>query len=72
MAGREPARLAPGAPARLNLLDLASEWVVDREHLASRSHNCPFHGWRLKGRPRASVVGGAVHRSGPPGPARPA
>lgn len=72
VAGREPARLAPGAPARINLLDLASEWVVDREHLASRSRNCPFHGWRLKGRPRAAVVGRTVHRQAWPETARPA
>jgi dihydroorotase len=55
---RDGPRLAAGAPARLNLLDLESARTVDREALASSSHNCPFHGLSLQGWPIASVVGG--------------
>ncbi len=35
---------------------------VDRAGLASRSHNCPFHGRVLRGWPLASLVGGRLFR----------
>jgi dihydroorotase len=59
---REAPRLAPGAPARLNFLDVQTERRVDRESLASRSHNCPFHGASLRGWPVASLVGTRLWR----------
>ncbi len=57
VVSREPPRLSAGAPARINLIDLETPRVVDREGLASRSHNCPFHGHALRGWPLGSLVG---------------
>lgn len=52
--------LAVGAPADLTLIDLDREWTVDVGKFASKSRNCPFHGWTLKGRAVMTVVGGKV------------
>ena len=36
------------------------KWTIDAEQFASKSRNCPFHGWEVTGRAVATVVGGAV------------
>jgi dihydroorotase len=53
-------RLAAGDPADVTLVDPAEEWTVEPERLFSKSRNTPFAGWRLRGRVRATVVGGRV------------
>ncbi|MDJ0522638.1 MAG: dihydroorotase [Planctomycetota bacterium] len=65
---REPPRIAPGAPARLNWIDLETPRNVEREALVSRSHNCPFHGLTLRGWPVAALLGGTLrtHFGGEP------
>jgi dihydroorotase len=52
--------LAPGTPADITLIDLHREWQVDVTTFASKSRNCPFHGWTLKGRAVAVIIGGRV------------
>jgi dihydroorotase len=54
---RPPPSLAPGSPARVNLIDLERSRTVDRARLRSRSRNTPFHGMALRGWPRACLVG---------------
>ncbi|HEY6000526.1 MAG TPA: dihydroorotase [bacterium] len=53
-------RLAPGDLADVTLVDPEEEWTVEPERLFSRSRNTPFAGWRLRGRVRATIVGGRV------------
>jgi dihydroorotase len=63
---RDPARLfnlpggslAPGAPADVTILDLERELTVDPARFHSRSRNTPFAGWRLRGGPWMTIVGG--------------
>lgn len=52
--------LSVGADGDVTVFDLNQEWVYDRAQSASKSRNSPFHGWRLKGRPVATIVAGAV------------
>ncbi len=52
--------LAEGSPADVTVLDLEAAWTVDPTKFHSRSRNTPFGGWKLKGRPRYTVVGGSV------------
>jgi dihydroorotase len=52
--------LALGAPADLTLIDLNREWTVDVAKFASKSRNCPFHGWTLKGKAVMTIVGGEI------------
>ena len=59
VVGAEPPRIAPGARAEINLLDLEASWTVDPAALASRSRNYPFTGSRRK----SAVVGTVCGRS---------
>jgi dihydroorotase len=65
---RDPARvldlpggtLSAGAPADITILDLEADTVVDPARFKSRSRNTPFGGWRLRGAPWKTIVGGTV------------
>ncbi|MGI8793246.1 MAG: dihydroorotase [Acidimicrobiales bacterium] len=50
--------VAVGRPANLCVIDPTVTWVVDRERLASRARNSPFHGRTLTGRVRHTVAFG--------------
>ncbi len=52
--------LKPGAPADITLIDLNREWQVDVNKFASKSRNCPFQGWTLKGKAVMTIIGGKV------------
>lgn len=52
--------LAPGAPADLVVVDSGKEFTVDRENFYSRGKNTPFQGWRLRGLPVLTMVGGDI------------
>ena len=41
--------LAIGAPAHVTVIDPAATWIVDRDLVASKSRNTPFHGYELPG-----------------------
>lgn len=50
--------LSVGADADVTVFDLDREWVYRPEDSASKSKNNPFFGWKLKGQPVATIVGG--------------
>ena len=52
--------LSPGSDADITLFDPKKSWTVDISKFRSRSRNCPFDGWKLKGRPEMVLVGGKV------------
>jgi dihydroorotase len=52
--------LAVGSPADITLLDPNRPWTVEVSTFASRSRNCPFHGWALQGKAVMTIVGGRV------------
>jgi dihydroorotase len=52
--------LTLGSPADVTLMDLNREWTVDVNRFASRSRNCPFHGWTLRGKAVMTIVAGRV------------
>ena len=53
-------RISPGAPADLVLFNPNTPFVLNREHLASKSRNTPFDLQRMQGRVLKTLVGGAV------------
>jgi dihydroorotase len=53
-------RISPGADADLTILNLHKEVEVDVRSFASKSRNNPFHGWKLRGAPQMTIVGGRV------------
>ena len=52
--------LQVGATADITLFDPTEEWSVDPATFQSKSRNTPFTGWKLRGRNRMTIVGGAV------------
>jgi dihydroorotase len=52
--------LAPGSPADVTIIDVNREWTVDASQFASKSRNCPFQGWNLKGKAVVTMVGGKI------------
>jgi dihydroorotase len=56
----KPWGLFEGSAADLTILDLNRSWTFDVSQSRSKSRNSPFHGWPLKGKPAATIVGGKV------------
>jgi dihydroorotase len=52
--------LRDGAPANITIIDPSLEWTIDAEQFASKSRNCPFQGWQVRGRATHTIVGGEV------------
>lgn len=53
-------KICIGADADLTILNLHKEIVVDVNRFKSKSRNNPFHGWKLKGAPEMTIVGGKI------------
>jgi dihydroorotase len=53
-------KICKGADADLTILNLNKEIVVDVNNFRSKSRNNPFHGWKLKGIPEMTIVGGKI------------
>ena len=56
--GLESGRLTIGAPADLTVFDLNTPWIIDRDHLQSRSKNSAFDEAKVEGRVLMTFVGG--------------
>jgi dihydroorotase len=56
----KPWGLFEGSVADLTVLDLNRNWTFDVNQSRSRSRNSPFHGYSLKGKAVATIVGGKV------------
>jgi len=52
--------LAPGSPADVTIIDVNKEWTVDASQFESKSRNCPFQGWNLKGQAVVTILGGRL------------
>jgi dihydroorotase len=72
LRGRDPrprhsahgGQITPGEDANIVVFDPATTYVVDRDQLASRAKNTPYHGRTLRGTARATIVRGALMQEG--------
>jgi dihydroorotase len=55
--------LQVGADADVTLIDVHTEYSVDRREFRSRSRNSPFHGWTFRGRAVMTICAGKVVHS---------
>ncbi|MDI6814883.1 MAG: dihydroorotase [Dehalococcoidales bacterium] len=53
-------KLSVGMAADITIIDPNKDWVVDVNEFASKGRNCPFDGWKLKGKAVMTIVGGKV------------
>ncbi|MCB9858362.1 MAG: dihydroorotase [Phycisphaerales bacterium] len=58
--GIEKGTLKPGVDADVTVFDPDAAWTVDISKFRSKSRNCPYDGWRLKGLVTNTIVGGSV------------
>jgi len=52
--------LSPGMDADILIFNYEEQAKIDAQKFASKSRNCPFDGWRLRGRVKYVLVGGEV------------
>jgi len=57
--------LRDGAVADVTVIDPRRAWTIDARKFHSKSRNCPFNGWEVKGQARATIVGGEVKWEAP-------
>lgn len=55
--------LTAGTDADITIIDPNARWTVDVNSFVSLSRNCPFHGWKLKGRAVTTIVAGKIKHS---------
>ena len=53
-------KLSVGSDADLTILKLQKDVTVDISQFRSKSRNSPFNGWKLKGAPVMTIVGGKI------------
>ena len=58
--GIDRGTLQAGAAADVTIIDPAAEWTIDPGQFRSKSRNCPFKGWKVRGRAHTVIVGGQV------------
>ncbi len=58
--GIDRGTLCAGAIADVTIIDPAAEWTIDPNLFRSKSRNCPFAGWKVRGRAHTLIVGGQV------------
>ena len=51
--------IAEGGPADIILIDPDAEWTVE-DNFASKAHNTPFIGWRLRGMNKMTIASGKI------------
>jgi dihydroorotase len=52
--------LKPGSEADVTLIDPSTPWTIDPSRFRSKSRNCPYAGWEVRGRAHTVIVGGEV------------
>jgi dihydroorotase len=52
--------LKTDADADITIIDPEKEWVIEPERFRSKSRNCPFAGWEVKGKAVGSIVLGKI------------
>ena len=55
--------LGKGKQADVTIIDPQAEYTVDVNKFKSKSKNCPYDGWRLKGKVDYTIVGGEIRYS---------
>jgi dihydroorotase len=52
--------LRVGGLADVTVIDPTAEWTIRADTFASKSRNCPFDGWTVRGRATHTIVGGVI------------
>jgi dihydroorotase len=58
--GIDKGTLSRGKQGDVSIIDPDAEWQIDVAKFLSKSRNCPYHGWTVKGKVEKTIVGGEV------------
>jgi dihydroorotase len=58
--GIDRGTLGIGKIADVTVIDPKAEWTIDPTKFKSKSRNCPYAGWKVRGRADAVLVGGQI------------
>ncbi|MBN1361431.1 MAG: dihydroorotase [Sedimentisphaerales bacterium] len=58
--GIDKGTLSQGRQGDVTIIDPEAEWEIDVQKFVSKSRNCPYHGWKVKGKVEKTIVGGEV------------
>jgi len=55
--------IAEGDRADITIIDPDAEYTIDAEKFQSKSRNCPYNGWQVKGKVEKTLVAGEIRYS---------
>jgi len=58
--GVDKGTLGKGKQGDVTIIDPNAEYKVDVNKFRSKSRNCPYHGWQVKGKVEKTIVGGEI------------
>ncbi len=58
--GVDKGTLGKGKQGDVTIIDPNAEYEIDVNKFRSKSRNCPYHGWAVKGKVEKTIVGGEV------------
>ncbi len=58
--GIDKGTLGKGRQADITIIDPEKEYTIDTNTFRSKSRNCPYHGWKVKGKVEKTIVGGEI------------
>jgi len=58
--GIDKGTLTRGKQGDVTIIDPNAEWQIDVNDFLSKSRNCPYHGWKIRGKVEKTIVGGEV------------
>jgi dihydroorotase len=58
--GIDKGTLSEGKQADVTIMDPEAEYEIDVNKFLSKSRNCPYHGWKVKGKVEKTIVGGEI------------
>ncbi len=58
--GVDKGTLSEGKQADVTIIDPDAEYEIDVNTFRSKSRNCPYHGWKVKGKVEKTIVGGEI------------
>ena len=58
--GIDKGTLSKGKQSDVTIIDPEAEYAIDVNKFFSKSRNCPYHGWKVKGKVEKTIVGGEI------------
>ena len=58
--GLEGGKIKKNGVGDITIIDPEQEIIIDREKMASKSKNTPFHGWKMHGQVRYTLINGEI------------